>query len=54
MRIGKRSGHLFVENQKVKRKRKASLKSDTDFVFIKYTRGKLEVLERHYQILRVR
>ena len=46
MRIGKISGHLLVENQKVKIK----IKSDTG-LSLTSTRGKLEVLERHYQLL---
>ena len=46
MRIGKISGYLLVENQKVKIK----IKSDTG-LSLTSTRGKLEVLERHYQLL---
>ena len=50
MRIGKSSGHLLVENQKVKRRNIASLKSETG-LSLTSTRGKLEVLQRHYQLL---
>ena len=41
---------MLVENQKVKRKNIASLKSDTG-LSLPNTRGKLEVLQRHYQLL---
>ena len=41
MRIGKSSGHLLVENQKVKKKNIASLKSDTGLSLMS-ARGKLE------------
>ena len=37
------SGHLLVENQKVKKKKIASLKNDTG-LFLTSTRGKLEAL----------
>ena len=50
MRIGKSFGHLLVENQKVKKKNIASIKSDTGLSLMG-TRGKLEVLQRHYQLL---
>ena len=46
MRIGKSSGHLLEENQKVYKKRNiASLKSDTG-LSLTSTRGKLEVLRK--------
>ena len=41
---------MLVENQKVKKKNIASLKSDTG-LSLTSTRGKLEVLQRHYQLL---
>ena len=50
MRIGKSSGHLLVENQNGEKKNIASLKSDTG-LSLTSTRGKLEVLQRHYQLL---
>ena len=50
MRIGKSSGQSLVENKTVKRKNIASLKSDTG-LSLTSTRGKLEVLQRHYQLL---
>ena len=42
--------HLLVEKQKVKKKNIASLKSDTG-LSLTSTRGKLEVLQRHYQLM---
>ena len=51
MRIGKSSGLLYIGMKtKGKKKNISSLKSDTG-MYITSTRGKLEMLQKHYQLL---
>ena len=50
MRIGKSSGLFVGRKTKGKQKNITSLKSDT-VLSLTSTRGKLEVLQKHYQLL---